>query len=314
MENEHNGMSLLDFIYRGFKGLWRAIKRLGNFLLLLLRFSIQNILIIAAFVMLSLVAGWFFTRPAFTMFTGETTILFMAEARPAVLDHIALLNSHCRSKRLATDLNLSDSITNKIRRFEIFNYVYTKNVKIPALPDFSRSSDSVTDTATVVMTDRFYVRIFAKGLTDFKPVKAGLERYFDNQKNMDFLSERGLFHLNQKIDAYTWEVKRLDSLATYEYFSSSKPIELQGSKTFVFAQKEKELFHQELFSLIDKRDRMIRQRLEHQHNVNFQSDIVLYGPLLLRRLALWLLGGYIFGAFVAWGIVRRKDIRAFLKK
>ena len=70
MENEHNGMSLLDFFYLTFKGIWRGIKRLGNSLLLLFRFSIQNILVIAAFVILSLIAGWFFTRPAFTMFTG----------------------------------------------------------------------------------------------------------------------------------------------------------------------------------------------------------------------------------------------------
>lgn len=314
MENEHKEINLLDFMYLIFRGLARGLKRLGKSLLLLLRFSIQNSWVILAFIILAFFAGWFFTTPARTMFKGGSTILFVEEARPAVLDHIALLNSHCRSKQLAADLNLSDSITKKIRRFELFNYVYTKNVKIPALPDFSRSSDSQTDTAIVVMHDRFYLRVSAKGITDFKPIQKGLQTYFDEQAGVVLLAQQGKARLQEQLRAYNREVKRLDSLANYDYFSQSKPIELVGGRTFVFAQKEKELFHEKLFEVMEQRDQAATQLAQNTHTVNFQSDMVLSAPWRILCMIFWVLGGYVFGALVAWGIVRRKEVRAFLKK
>jgi len=314
MENEHKELNLLDLIYLIFRGIWRFLKRFAHSLLLLLRFSIQNVWIILTFMVLAFFAGWFCTRPARTTFKGGATILFVEEARPAVFDQIVRLNSHCRTKQLSIDLNLPDSITNKIRKIETFNYIDLKNDLIPDFADFDQSPDFLVDTLNVVMNDRLYLRISAKGLTDFEPVQKGIQTYFDNQAGVSLLTKRGMSRLQTNMEAYTQEIKRLDSLANYEYFSKSKPTALEGGKTFVVVEKDKELFYKSIFTLIDKRDRVATQLAQNQHNINFQSDMVLSGPLLILSLVLWVLGGYVLGALTAWGIVRRKEMCAFLKK
>ena len=314
MENEHKELNLLDFIYLIFRGIWRLLKQLGHSLLFLFRFSIQNIWVILIVMILAFFAGWFFTRPAHTTFKGGATILFVEEARPAVFDHIVRLNSHCRTKDLATDLNLPDSIANKIRKFEVFNFIDLKNDQIPDFADFDQSPDFLVDTVNVVMNDRLYLRISAKGLTDFKPVQKSLQTYFDNQAGVSLLTKRGISRLQTNMDVYTQEIKRVDSLANYEYFSKSKPTTVESGRTFVVVEKDKELFYKSIFALIDTRDHMATQLAQNQHNINFQSDLVLSGPLLILSLALWVFGGYVLGALIAWGIVRRKEIVVFLKK
>ncbi len=314
MENEHKEINLLDFIYLIFRGLARGLKRLGKSLLLLLRFSIQNCWVILAFIILAFFAGWFFTTPARTMFKGNATILFVEEARPAVLDHIARLNSHCRTKDLAVDLQLPESIASKIRKFETFNYIDLKNDKVPDLPDFDGDPDFLVDTLNVVMNDRFYLRVSAKGITDFKPIQKGIQTYFDNQAGVVLLTQQGRERLHTQLHSYNQEVKRLDSLANYEYFSKSKPIALEGGRTFVFAEKEKELFHESMFEVMEQRDHIATQLAQNTHAINFQSDMVLSAPWRILCLFFWVLGGYVFGALVAWGIVRRKEVCAFLKK
>ncbi|MDD3480160.1 MAG: hypothetical protein PHI42_07240 [Paludibacteraceae bacterium] len=314
MENEHKEINLLDFMYLIFRGLARGLKRLGKSLLLLLRFSIQNSWVILAFIILAFFAGWFFTTPARTMFKGGSTILFVEEARPAVLDHVARLNSHCRTQDLAVDLHLPESIASKIRKFETFNYIDVKDDKIADFADLENNADFLTDTMNVVMNDRFYLRVSAKGITDFKPIQKGLQTYFDEQAGVVLLAQQGKARLQEQLRAYNREVKRLDSLANYDYFSQSKPIELVGGKTFVFAQKEKELFHEKLFEVMEQRDQAATQLAQNTHTINFQSDMVLMAPWRILCLFFWVLGGYVFGALVAWGIVRRKEVCAFLKK
>lgn len=314
MENEHKEINLLDFIYLIFRGLGRGLKRLGKSLLLLLRFSIQNSWVILAFVILAFFAGWFFTTPARTMFKGGATILFVEEARPAVLDQVARLNSHCRTKDLAVDLHLPESIASKIRKFETFNYIDLKDDKIPDFPDFDREPDFLVDTVNVVMNDRFYLRVSAKGITNFKPIQKGLQTYFDDQEGIVLLAQQGKQRLTTELRSYNQEVKRLDSLANYEYFSKSKPIELEGGRTFVFAEKEKELFYKSIFEVMEERDQIATQLAQNTHTINFQSDMVLSAPWRVLCMIFWVLGGYVLGALVAWGIVRRKEVCAFLKK
>lgn len=314
MENEHREINLLDFIYLIFRGLTRGLKRLGKSLLLLLRFSIQNSWVILVFIILAFFAGWFFTTPIRTTFKGGATILFVEEARPAVLDHVARLNSHCRTKDLAVELQLPDSIASKIRKFETFNYIDLKDDNIPDFPDFEGNPDFLVDTVNVVMNDRFYLRVSAKGITDFKPIQQGLETYFDNQAGVVLLTQQGKQRLQTELRSYTQEVKRLDSLANYEYFSKSKPVALEGGRTFVFAEKEKELYHESMFEVMEQRDHIATQLAQNTHVINFQSDMVLSAPWRILCMILWVLGGYVLGALVAWGIVRRKEVCAFLKK
>ena len=314
MENEHKEINLLDFMYLIFRGLARGLKRLGKSLLLLLRFSIQNSWVILAFIILAFFAGWFFTTPARTMFKGGSTILFVEEARPAVLDHIARLNSHCRTKDLAVDLHLPESIASKIRKFETFNCIDVKGDKVQDFVDLDNNPDFLIDTTYVVMNDRLFLRVSARGVTNFKPIQEALQTYFDNQSSFVLLTQQGKSRLEGQLQAYNHEVKRLDSLANYEYFSQLKPIELEGGRTFVFAQKEKELFHEQLFEVMVQRDHVVTQLAQNKHAVNFQSDMVLMAPWRILCLFFWVLGGYVFGALVAWGIVRRKEVCAFLKK
>lgn len=314
MENEHREINLLDFIYLIFKGLAHGLQRLGKSLLLLLRFSLQNSLVILAFMVLAFFAGWFFTTPARTTFKGGATILFVEEARPAIQDHIDRLNSHCRTKALAEDLQLPESITSKICKFETFNYIDLKADQIPDFPDFDREPDFLVDTVNVVMNDRFYLRVSAKGMTDFKPIQQGLQTYFDKQAGVVLLTKQGQERLETQLTAYNKEVKRLDSLANYEYFSKSRPIVLEGGKSFVFAEKEKELFHETMFEVMKQRDQIATQLAQNKHIVNFQSDMVVSAPWRVLCMLFWVLGGYVFGALVAWGIVRRKEVCAFLKK
>lgn len=314
MENEHREINLLDFIYLIFRGLARGLKRLGKSLLLLLRFSIQNSWVILAFVILAFFVGWFFTTPTRTTFKGGATILFVEEARPAIQDHMARLNSHCRTKDLAVDLNLPESIASKIRKFEIFNYIDVKDDNIPDFVDLDDNSDFLTDTVNVVMNDRFYLRVSAKGLTNFKSIQQGLQTYFDKQAGVVLLTKQGQERLETQFSAYNKEVKRLDSLANYEYFAKSKPMVLEGGKSFVFAEKEKELFHETMFEVMEQRDQIATQLAQNTHAINFQSDMVVLAPWRVLCMIFWVLGGYVLGALVAWGIVRRKEVCAFLKK
>ncbi|MCB9071182.1 MAG: hypothetical protein H6543_01720 [Prevotellaceae bacterium] len=68
------------------------------------------------------------------------------------------------------------------------------------------------------MNDRFYLRVSAKGITDFKPIQKGLQTYFDKQAGVVLLTQQGKERLETQLPPIIREVKRLDSLANYEYF------------------------------------------------------------------------------------------------
>ena len=98
------------------------------------------------------------------------------------------------------------------------------------------------------------------------------------------LAQQGKTRLQEQLCAYNREVKRLDSLANYEYFSQLKPIELEGGRTFVFAQKEKELFHEKLFEVMEQRDQAATQLAQNIHTINFQSDMVLMARDIAKQI------------------------------
>lgn len=313
MEKESQEVTLIDLLYTSCKAIGKFIKKIWAALLQLVRFSFQNALIVGVFVILAFVAGLIAIRPSHTVYRGEATVLVVEEARSAVLDQIQILNSHCLTNRIVADLNLTDSIGLRIDRFEVFDVIDFLNDSTPDIIDFAQKGTFLNDTLNVIMRDRFFLRIVTKGVADFGPIQAGLQNYFEQEPRVSLAALQGKRNLESRLKVYGKEIQRLDSLSDFSYFSSLKPLELVSGKGVVFAQKEQELFYENILKLAEKRNFIETFLASRPHVINFQNDIRLSATHPLLRLFWWVLGGYVLGLLVAWSIVRRQELGKFFK-
>ncbi len=313
-EQEYRDMNLFDLIRWCCCGIGRFVKKCGVSVLHLVRFSVQNIWIILAFVVVFVGLGIYFTQWKNTKFRGGATILFVEEASPTIHDYMQRLDVYSRSPRMFSHLNMPDTLLKKISKIESYSWIDCKHDGMPDFVNFYDDKQYQSDTSDVIMNDRLFVRIEAKGLYDMACIQEWLQNYFDAQPELTALSEQGRQVLRMKLDTYDREIARLDSLSNYEYFKqeSSTKTEVQNG---VMVTKGKSLYYNDILNLIRKRGQVEAQLNQRTHNINFQNDIVVTSasPRLVR-LFFWLLAGYVFGALTALAINRRKEICAYMSR
>ncbi len=312
-ENGHNEMNLFDLICLFCRSIGRFFKWCGVSLLHLVRFSVQNIWIILAFVVVFGAIGLLKTTPERTKYRGEATVMVYEETKPLVCSMFKQLDLYCASPLFAANLNLPDSLQKKIRKIEIFNWIDSKNDGTPDFVDFSNSKKYNTDTTNVVMGDRLYLRITTKGCYDMAAVQAWLQRYFDAQTSLSEQVAQARKSQQMRLDAVNHEIVRLDSLANFEYFESKKSnARIDGAMLIL---KDKQLYHDDILKQIEQRDRIEAALGRRLHNISFQNDMTIdTAHSRLFYLFFWVLVGYILGVLVALGVVYRRQIRDYMKQ
>ncbi|MGN0186426.1 MAG: hypothetical protein ACI392_01600 [Paludibacteraceae bacterium] len=311
-EQNNNELNLFDLIVMACKGIGRFFRWCGVSLLHLVRFSVQYIWIVGAFVIVFGVAGFFLTKPQFTTFRGGATILFVEEAAPMIAEYMQRLDLYARVPYMATTLGMPDSLQKKISSIECYRWIDCKHDNTPDFVDFDNDKRYRSDTTDVVMNDRLYLRVEARGLYDMACVQQWLQTYFDAQPELTALSEQGRQVLRMNMQTYDREIQRLDSLANHDYFhNESQQTEVKNG---LLLMKGKQLYYNDILNLITQRGWVETTLNQRPNNINFQNDIVVTSALSrMVRFALWLLGGYLLGVLVALCVAYRREIAAYMK-
>lgn len=314
MENQNNNeMNLFDLIVMFCRAIKRFFVWCGISLLHLVRFSIQNIWIILAFVVASGILGFIFTQPQHTTYKGSATVLFVQESSPLIHDYIKRIDLYSGNKNMSAELGMPDSLAKSIEEIKAYNWIDYKNDGTPDKVCKSESDKILSDTNNVIMNDRVYLQVKAKGMYNMRDIQAWLQQYFDQRAELTPLTEHGRMGLQARINAYTNEIVRLDSLATYEYFNNqSNKLE---AKNGVVMSNGRQLYYEDILKLIDKRSTTEAELNMRTHNINFQNDIIVTSasPRWLR-FAIWVMVGYILGALLALAIKNRLQIADYLKE
>ena len=311
-EQKNNELNLFDLIVMACRGVGRFCRRCGVVVLHLVRFSVQHMWIIGAFVLVFGVAGFFLTKAQFTTFRGGATVLFVEEAAPMISEYMQRLDLYAKVPYMAQTLGMPDSLQKKISKIECYRWIDCKHDNMPDFVDFDNDKNYRSDTNDVIMNDRLYLRIEARGLYDMACVQAWLQHYFDSQPELTALSEQGRQVLRMNLQAYDREIQRLDSLATREYFSNeSQKTEMHNG---VLQIKGKHLYYNDMLNLIERRGIVETTLNQRPRNINFQNDIVVTSAVSrLVRFVLWLLAGYLLGLVVAACVAYRKVIADYMK-
>ncbi len=313
-DNGHNEMNLFDLICLFCRSIGRFFKWCGVSLLHLVRFSVQNIWIVLAFVVVFGVIGLLRTTPERTNYRSEATVLTYEETIPLVRNLFWQLGLYCKSPLLEHNLNLPDSLQKKIKKIEVFNWIDCKNDGTPDFVDFDNSDKYNTDTLNTVMTDRLYLCVTTKGCYDMAAVQAWLQRYFDSQANLTAQTAQARQSQQMRLAAIDHEIARLDSLANIEYFKSNS-----GNRATIdggiLLLENKQLYHEDILEQIDQRSHLQSAIEQRTHNIDF-----LYGMSIaavhsrLFYLFFWLLAGYVLGVLTALCVVYRRQIRDYMKR
>lgn len=311
-EQKNNELNLFDLIVMACRGIGRFVRRCGVALLHLVRFSVQQIWVVGAFVIAFGVAGFFLTQTKFTTFRGGATVLFVEEAAPMISEYMQRLDLYAKVPYMAASLGMPDSLQKKISKIECYRWIDCKHDNMPDFVDFDNDKSYWSDTTDVIMNDRLYLRIEARGLYDMACVQEWLQHYFDAQPELTALSEQGREVLRMNLQAYDREIMRIDSLSNREYFDNeSQKTDIRNG---VLQIKGKQLYYNDILNLISKRSNVETTLHQRPRNINFQNDIVVTSAMSrIVRLVLWVLAGYVLGLLAAMCIVYRKEIAAYMK-
>lgn len=313
-DNERNEMNLFELICWCCRGIARFFKWCGVSLLHLVRFSVQNVWVVLAFVAIFGVLGFFMTKPAHTIYNGGATILYYEEAGPLVHDYFNRLNLYCTSPELASNIGLPDSLHKKILKIETFRWIDCKHDGTPDLIDYDNSDKYLTDTADVIMRDRLYVSIKTKGINDMAGIQTWLQEYFDSSREMTALTEQGRRALSARLNACNREISRLDSLSNYDYFKNDKN-NIVEVKDGLLLNRGKQLYYNDILKMISRRAHLETAIDQRPHAINFQNDLLVTSALpRLVSIVIWLLAGYIVGVLVALCLVYRRQIGNYMRK
>lgn len=308
MENNMNLFELIILICQKTAKLFRKI---GNNLLRLFRFSVQNALILLICIVVFGVAGYFMTDWSRAKFRGTTTIFYNEAVNLLVRNHLERLDSYCHARRFKVEPAIPDSLRKRVKAINYYNWIDSKNDGTADFVDFEGNKSFHNDTANVIMNDRLLIEVETNGLYELDAVQQWIQNYFDQQTELTDMAEQGRQTVRTECDALNREIVRLDSLSNYEYFSDKDKI---ISKNGILMSQSKTLYYDDILELISKKNALETSISRTPRNINFQNSlIVCKASSRMLAFALWLIAGYAIGLVIAAVKRYRKEICTYLK-
>ncbi|MDR0873662.1 MAG: hypothetical protein LBN27_09415 [Prevotellaceae bacterium] len=229
-------------------------KNIGKKFLYFIRFSYQNLKLLAIFLLIGVVAGVVFSQLCKTYKSVAIFKLNVSDAN-TFYDLAGSLETNVVSDQtLSAKLNLSDSITDDIDKITPHFIIDFLN---NGTPDYIDDDDNFveTDTINVKLQNRLAIIVKTKNIHSFPKIQDGLVYFFANNDAFKEEKEVRQQQLRQSIEYIDRELKRFDELSNRDYFKESKKIELTiDSSAFMLGEKPRQLYYKDITRLMRQKD------------------------------------------------------------
>lgn len=276
-KNTTKEINLLQLLNVLFAWLSNVTKKFFNFLGLLLQLMVKHWMLVLIVYAVVISAGLFLSRTSAAKYkAGAVMLLYGSDLSTAkeVCRQIQNSISTNQTYSLSHKLGIPDSVAQNIIGIENFNIIdYLKN-KTPDAIDFKRTH-SLTDTLNLVMTDRMYLQVITKNISQLPVVQDALLKYFNDNQMMqqNFLSEK--LNLEDRVASCDKELNRLDSLAKVTYFKdANKNVSFENNR-LVVGEQRKQLFYDDVLRLQDVKFNTKKLLVEFKQPAVFPSGLVL---------------------------------------
>ncbi|MGC3977195.1 MAG: hypothetical protein QM751_02535 [Paludibacteraceae bacterium] len=276
-KNDAKEINLLHLL--GLIGDWVAkwTKKFFGFLGLSLQLIIKHWLISISVLIISVAIGQFLARPTNQKYkAGAIAMLYGPKVETANEVCRQLQNSIGVNGQLSLKykLGLPDSVLKNvvgINKFKVIDYLKDGS---PDAVDFN-NSHSLSDTANLVMQDRFYFQLITKKVSQLPMLQQAVLKYFNENQTMKGEFEIGKKSLEEKIKVCDNEINRLDSLAKVTYFKDAdKKISFEDNR-LVVGEQRKQLFYNDILQLQDIKSYTKYKLSSYDQPLDFLSGLVV---------------------------------------
>ena len=273
-------IDLLELFSRMGKSISNAIKSfftlIWKVLLFFISFSFRNV------IQLSIILGFgiavsvaiFFSSSRF--YSSDMIASSNALRNEDMISIINNLNELCRTgnkEGLAQNLNISLENAEMIKSIKAY-WGYDTNLDgVVDYIDYDDKYVATKDTTIRRIPNRLFVRaeVFNEGI--FNLMKAGLYRYIESNPYVIQVNETRKRQLQDMITQTELEIRKLDSLQNFEYFEKDRIVPQVGANQMVlFTEKERILYHREIFNLLTEKQDLERRLTVHADPVTVIQD------------------------------------------
>ena len=308
-------VDIITLVKKTFDAIGSFFKAIVKNFLYFIRFSYQNFKLLAIFLLIGVGVGIFFSLTSKVYKSDLTFKLNVSEANTFFDMTKSLDTKVINEQSLAQKLDVADSIADAIKKIKPHFIIDNFNNKTPDYID-EKDNFAELDTINVKMKDRLNIEVRTTNLYSFPQIQNGLIYFFSNNEMFKEENKIRQQQLNQSIEFIDREVKRLDELSDFEYFSESKPISLTVDSTaLLLGEKPRQLYYKDIAKLLKQKDSLEQILL---HSMDVVRVIKPFTPIKKNENGLvkmsvifggfFLMLGYIFTAFLQY----RKKIFEFL--
>lgn len=304
-------MNLFDFLVLCYKAFGRFFRKIGVWLLQMVRLGLQYLWIVLPCAVLGVLGGWMWTKVEFTEYKGYATVFFADGMRSVVEDGLIEFMTLPKDVKMEK-YGLTEKLLNKVGRLSFYNII---DCNADSVPDFIDEDRDIAygDTLNVIMTDRVRVELEMKGSYDFGPFQRAFVQYFKDQNYLVTADKYYKQIQQERLEYFTKEVARLDSFSTYDYFLRPRYLGAEWGN-HIISERDQELYYQDLMVVLKNKNYIEAQVLRTPDILNFQTPFVPRSlPLMIKYFIGLVLGG-VFGLLIALLVKYRAVVFAYLKE
>ena len=308
---DNREMNLFDFIRLCWQAFCRFLSKLVLWGLQTVRLGLQYLWIVLPMIVLGFLGGWLWTKPAFTMYEGNATVLYAEGMREVVKEGFIDFLTLPKEVKIE-QYGLSEENIKDFDRLLFYNVIDCNADSVPDFVDEDKSVE-ISDTVNVVMRDRIHLVLRMDGSFDFDPFKRAFIKFFNEQDYIVAADKRCKLIQRERLDYFTKEVARLDSFSTYDYFVRPRYL---GSEwgNHIISEREQELYYQDLMIALKHKNHLEMQVLATPDIINFQTPFIPYSMPNVFKYLIGLVCGGLLGLLLALLIKYRAEVVAYLKE
>jgi len=295
MENEiknnpqKDEIDLLELLTRMFNAIGRAITSFVYFLGDVGIFLIRKFIWLFTFAIIGITLGIILQKNQTITYSsilmGRLNVLNNSIIVNAITDMPLPAKDSNDVKTLARILQISDATAKKVRKIEAFYGMDTNEDGVADYIDFDKKGIPLEDTITKIVPSEFYIRVQLLDENILPSVSKGLLNYLQNNPYILKSDSIRKINLQHDLGVVNAQISRLDSLQQIEYLSQQKNNALKFSDgLLVLGEKERQLFHFDIFDLHYRRNRILIELELLQSPITIIQDF--YPPLKIEKTAI----------------------------
>ncbi|MEE1090648.1 MAG: hypothetical protein UH103_04405 [Paludibacteraceae bacterium] len=308
---ENRDMNLFDFIRLCWRALKRGFGQFGVWMLQTIRLGLQYFWIVFPMMILGLLGGWMWSKPAFTLYEGNATVLYADGMRDVVKEGFIDFLTLPKEVKIE-QYGLSEENIKDFDRLLFYNVIDCNADSVVDYVDKDRKIE-YADTMNIVMHDRTHLVLRLNGSDDFKPFERAFVKFFNEQDYIIAADKRCKAIQRERLAYFTKEVARLDSFSTYDYFVRPRYLGVEKGN-YIISEREQELYYEDMMIVLKNKNYVENQLLATPDIINFQTPFIPYSMPLAFKYLIGLVCGGVLGLLLALAVKYRAVVVAYLKE